>query len=69
MTLPTSKANGAPTAPSSGSRRRFLRHATVVAASGTFMPFARAQSQGIVVTCLGGHYEKAIRACFAVPYT
>ena len=69
MTLPTSKANGAPTAPSSGSRRRFLHHATVVAASGTFMPFARAQSQGIVVTCWGGDYEKAIRSCFADPYT
>jgi putative spermidine/putrescine transport system substrate-binding protein len=69
MTLPTFKAPTATTGPASGARRRFLGRAGAVAASATFMPFARAQAPGIVVTCWGGDYEKAIKSCFAEPFT
>ena len=75
MTTLSSKAQieslsaSAEAAPASGSRRRFLGNATVVAASATFMPMAFAQARNIVVTCWGGDYEKAIKSCFAEPFT
>lgn len=75
MTSPSRKTSSASlaassaSAPSGTSRRRFLAGAGSMAAAASFAPAVFAQTRSIAVTCWGGDYEKAIRSCFAEPFT